>query len=502
MNFRDIINKLNLREIIKNLSAREIIDNMPRRAWASLILVVMLTVSVVYIQNRIQSSAQTITEAEAVKGLSDAPARPTPASFIRSFISSRFSSVRAERTPIPTPAIQPKITPTAYFMFHTVEISETLISIAAEYNVSTEDLLATNDIRDPDSLEEGQQLLIPPDDSVYKGELVPYIVKEGDTLLGIASKHGSSVKAIQVVNPILKYEEIEPDQTLVVPVLFSSAQPINTFADSDEETIVHNVEWGDTPLAIAIRYDVPLDILLTVNDIQDPTGLQIGQELIIPANDELSYSFPVILYELQENDTLVGIASRFGSSVKDILAVNPELDPGSLEVGQIVAIPVIFAPRKPTPVPPSNRPAGPPPTPIPPPPMLADLQQQMVDAINVQRANFELPPYQLDNGLTDVALAHAQDMVVRGYLAHTNPNGLSPRDRLVEYGMTNMLKVGENIQRNTRPRDRTVDEAVTWFMNSTVHRNGLLNSNYNRIGVGAVEGPSGWFTFVIVFIQQ
>jgi hypothetical protein len=39
----------------------------------------------------------------------------------------------------------------------------------------------------------------------------------------------------------------------------------------------------------------------------------------------------------------VGIASRFGSSVKSILDVNPDLDPASLKAGQIVAVPVIFA---------------------------------------------------------------------------------------------------------------------------------------------------------------
>ncbi|MCB9077502.1 MAG: LysM peptidoglycan-binding domain-containing protein [Anaerolineaceae bacterium] len=500
MNFRKLIKDLNFRKLREDLDFREIVDNLPRRAWASLILIVILTGVVFYIQAKIQSVAQTTTQVEYVRGLRDAPAPPTPDSFIRAWLSRKFSFGR-NRTPTATVTVEPQITATPFFVFHTVGVSETLISIAAQYNVTTEELLATNQIRDPNSLEEGQQLLIPPDDSVYQGELIPYTIKEGDSLIGIASKYGSSVKALQVANPILKNDELTPDEHIVVPVLFSSAHPINTFAGG-ADPVMYTVEWGDTPLAIALKYNVPLEILLTVNDIQDPTSLQIGQELLIPVNDELDYSFPVILYELQENDTLVGIASRFGSSVKDILAVNPDLDPGSLEAGQLVAIPVIFAPVKPTPVPIPNRPTGPPPTPLPPPPMLVDLQQQMINAINVQRANFGLSPYQIDKGLTDVALAHAQDMVVRDFLAHTNPDGQSPRDRLINYGFTDMYKVGENIQRNTRPRDSTVDEAVNWFMNSPVHRAGLLNTEYNRIGVGAVEGPPGWFTFVIVFIEQ
>jgi uncharacterized protein YkwD len=39
-------------------------------------------------------------------------------------------------------------------------------------------------------------------------------------------------------------------------------------------------------------------------------------------------------------------------------------------------------------------------------------------------------------------------------------------------------------------------------MNSAPHRHNILHNNHNHIGVGVVEGPPGWFTFVLVFAER
>ncbi len=44
-------------------------------------------------------------------------------------------------------------------------------------------------------------------------------------------------------------------------------------------------------------------------------------------------------YEVVEGDTLSSIASRFGLTVEQLLAVNPLADPGSLSIGQVILIP-------------------------------------------------------------------------------------------------------------------------------------------------------------------
>jgi uncharacterized protein YkwD len=93
-------------------------------------------------------------------------------------------------------------------------------------------------------------------------------------------------------------------------------------------------------------------------------------------------------------------------------------------------------------------------------------------------------------------------MVVRDYLSHVSPDGEGLRDRLVRFGIGAYANVGENIQKNTQPARKTVETAINWFMNSAPHRANILHPRHNRIGVGIVEGPPGWFTYTLVFAER
>ena len=125
----------------------------------------------------------------------------------------------------------------------------------------------------------------------------------------------------------------------------------------------------------------------------------------------------------------------------------------------------------------------------------------MIVAVNERREANGLPAYVPDVGLGEAALAHSQDMVVRDYLSHTTPDGQGLRDRLAAFGIGALTQVGENIQKNTQPASKTVETAINWFMNSAPHRANILHPRHNRIGVGIVEGPPGWFTFTLVFAE-
>ncbi len=57
----------------------------------------------------------------------------------------------------PTPTVDP-----ATLRRHTVAAGETLSSIAEQYNVTPEEIQELNGIDDPNSVQEGQELLIPP----------------------------------------------------------------------------------------------------------------------------------------------------------------------------------------------------------------------------------------------------------------------------------------------------------------------------------------------------
>jgi uncharacterized protein YkwD len=129
---------------------------------------------------------------------------------------------------------------------------------------------------------------------------------------------------------------------------------------------------------------------------------------------------------------------------------------------------------------------------------LASLERKMVNAINEERQKRRLLPYRVDQRLTLVARAHAQDMVARGYFDHVTPAGKTLRDRLRERGLEPYW-AGENWLRAVRPADEVVQYAIEWFIADPPHRDNILHTHYDRVGVGVTEGPSGCYTFVLDF---
>jgi uncharacterized protein YkwD len=133
------------------------------------------------------------------------------------------------------------------------------------------------------------------------------------------------------------------------------------------------------------------------------------------------------------------------------------------------------------------------------------LERLMVIAVNAERAAHGLTPYTIDPRLTQVARAHAADMVTRNYFAHVTPEGVTLWDRLERAGL-DPYWAGENIQSNSGAGEAAVARAIAWFMASTPHRNNILHSHYTHIGVGVVrdETASEYYTpttFTLVFAE-
>lgn len=59
--------------------------------------------------------------------------------------------------------------------------------------------------------------------------------------------------------------------------------------------IIHVVQEGETLLSIAFDYGVSVQALQTVNDIENPQFLQVGQRLIIPTGEEAPGTTPGLL---------------------------------------------------------------------------------------------------------------------------------------------------------------------------------------------------------------
>ena len=146
-----------------------------------------------------------------------------------------------------------------------------------------------------------------------------------------------------------------------------------------------------------------------------------------------------------------------------------------------------YTPSRPTPQPtpqPAPKPQPKPePTPQPnPTPGLTADEQRMVDLINQERAKAGLAPLTVDLRLVGLARKKSQDMIVNNYFSHTSPTYGDPFTMMRSAGIS-YRTAGENLA-----GARTVDQAHSALMNSAGHRQNILNSNYNRVGVGIVSG--------------
>ena len=48
---------------------------------------------------------------------------------------------------------------------------------------------------------------------------------------------------------------------------------------SEDDAKTHEVVLGDSLTTISVKYDIPKDVLIKLNDIEDPNVLTLGQKL-------------------------------------------------------------------------------------------------------------------------------------------------------------------------------------------------------------------------------
>ena len=127
------------------------------------------------------------------------------------------------------------------------------------------------------------------------------------------------------------------------------------------------------------------------------------------------------------------------------------------------------------------------------------LEQYMLELINAERAKAGVQPLTFNLNLDQAAEQHSQWMIATDTFSHTGVDGSAPTDRMVSagYQLNGSWATGENIAwASVRAPDGYQDEVQLLhnnLMNSTGHRENILNGNFREVGLGFEVGEyQGW----------
>ncbi|MFO7722022.1 MAG: LysM peptidoglycan-binding domain-containing protein [Bacteroidales bacterium] len=248
------------------------------------------------------------------------------------------------------------------FFIHTVAPGHTLFSIARAYEVSQEDIIRHNPAA-AEGLLAGQELKIPDISApasattfrttAVDGHLI-HTVAAGETLYGISRKYG--VPAGQIINANLdvpNLENLQIGQELRIPAQTRIGEGVTVTEKEVDSVIIHNVQRGESLFGIAQTYKVHIDSIVAWNPELKDKPLRKGQDiriiskirkiqittLIEPTLIPETERYDTILHQIQDKETIWGLAKRYNTTVEQIMAINPELKDG-LKKGYYIYIPV------------------------------------------------------------------------------------------------------------------------------------------------------------------
>ncbi len=112
-----------------------------------------------------------------------------------------------------------------------------------------------------------------------------YVIQPNDTLLEIAAQYEVTVEAILEANPGLNATRLQPNQEIIIPWPTPTASPTSpataAVPAAQIATFTYTVQPGDTLLGIALKYGLPVETIRQLNQLQSDR-LLAGQTLILP----------------------------------------------------------------------------------------------------------------------------------------------------------------------------------------------------------------------------
>ena len=115
-------------------------------------------------------------------------------------------------------------------------------------------------------------------------------------------------------------------------VMVANNSPVLKDPKEGEGVIIYEVEEGDTVSSIAIAHGITVNTILWANDIDDIDSIMPGDKIFILPVAGLSYT-------VKKGDSLKSIAKEYEADEKKIIAFNDLPANGKIEAGQEIIIP-------------------------------------------------------------------------------------------------------------------------------------------------------------------
>ncbi len=210
-----------------------------------------------------------------------------------------------------------------------VQPGDTLTRITKDFSISIQDIMAFNNLSST-RLDVGDVIYVsappPPPE-----ELHTITVKIGDTLSDLAARYDTTPQALMRANT-LATPFIRTGQVLVLP---NDALTTPLVDVASAETQFYTVQSGDALYKIALRFGIPQERLIALNNLEGTT-IYAGQELKLAGQGE---ELKPLLVTVDRGDTLAIIAREYDVSVREVVSANNLNPENILHVGQELIIP-------------------------------------------------------------------------------------------------------------------------------------------------------------------
>ncbi|KIC00051.1 peptidoglycan-binding protein [Flavobacterium sp. KMS] len=231
-----------------------------------------------------------------------------------------------------------KITAQESIIEHKIQKGETAYFIAQKYKVSLDEIYRLN----PESqsgLKDSQIIRIPVHSPVKEKETkqLTHTVAAKETLFGLSKQYNVSVEAIQNANASILTDGLKIGQELIIPQDTASIIKIASANNVTSSKVTHEVLAKESLFSIARQYNVSVQDLETLNKETLLNGLQIGQTIAIPNKRKTLdgrvrvINGETIFHVVAPKETKYSIAKKYGITIDQLEAQNPEIVNGLVE---------------------------------------------------------------------------------------------------------------------------------------------------------------------------